>query len=329
MASLRKREGIFHLLWRQDGKQLSKSLKTTSRKVAERELLRIEAKLLDKEYRVQGEVALKPLMERYEEHIRTYRTKKGLKSDLGRLTNFIEATGVLTLNAITAPLVQQYLDRRITVDGIKPKTVNNIRGAIQHLFSFAIQEGHWLGENPMTKVKRARLSAPSISYLTLVRVHEVLGAFKPWPDFQTAVAILIYTGLRRSELIWLTGEDVDLERGLILVRAKTVDGKFWEPKTKRNRSVPISKALRTYLEDYESPTNAPWFITTPRGCRWDPDHFSQQLAVRMKQVGLSWDCLEFRHTFGSLLAQKGVSLYQISSLMGNSPEICRRHLMFH
>ena len=35
--------------------------------------------------------------------------------------------------------------------------------------------------------------------------------------------------------------------------------------------------------------------------------------------------LDFRHTFGSQLAQKGESLYKIAELMGNSPEICRRH----
>jgi site-specific recombinase XerD len=35
--------------------------------------------------------------------------------------------------------------------------------------------------------------------------------------------------------------------------------------------------------------------------------------------------MEFRHTFGSHLAQKGISLYKISEMMGNSPEICRKH----
>lgn len=35
--------------------------------------------------------------------------------------------------------------------------------------------------------------------------------------------------------------------------------------------------------------------------------------------------LDFRYTFGSQLAQNGVSLYKIATLMGNSPEICRRH----
>jgi len=42
-------------------------------------------------------------------------------------------------------------------------------------------------------------------------------------------------------------------------------------------------------------------------------------------VGLDWTCLDSRHTFGSQLAMKGESLYKISNLMGNSPDICRRH----
>lgn len=44
-----------------------------------------------------------------------------------------------------------------------------------------------------------------------------------------------------------------------------------------------------------------------------------------KKAGLQWTCLDFRHTFGPQLAMKGEKLYKISALMGNSPEICRRH----
>ena len=35
--------------------------------------------------------------------------------------------------------------------------------------------------------------------------------------------------------------------------------------------------------------------------------------------------IAYRHTFGSHLAQKGVSFCKISEMMGNSPEICRKH----
>ena len=112
---------------------------------------------------------------------------------------------------------------------------------------------------------------------------------------------------------------------LIRVQVKTVDGEFWQPKTKRNRVVPISDALNRVLCNRESPTDSTWFFPSPRGKKWDPDNFSQDLKKMNKAAGLGWSCLDFRHTFGSHLAQKGESLYKIAELMGNSPEICRRH----
>ncbi len=139
------------------------------------------------------------------------------------------------------------------------------------------------------------------------------------------VATLIYAGLRREALLWLTMDDVDLGQRLIHVRAKKVAGNFWQPKTKRNRVVPISPALYRILSIYCPKRTNTWFFPSPRGMRWDPDNFSQTLRKVNRQHGLSWSCLDFRHTIGSHLAQKGESLYKIAALLGNSPEICRKH----
>jgi integrase len=140
-----------------------------------------------------------------------------------------------------------------------------------------------------------------------------------------AVALMIYAGLRREEVLWLTIQDVDLKHRLIYVRAKTIDGAFWQPKTKGNRVVPISDVLVGLLSAYKPKRSSPWFFPSPTGKRWDPDNFSEDLRDVNAAAGLSWSCLDFRHTFGSHLAQKGESLYKIATLMGNSPEICRRH----
>ena len=62
----------------------------------------------------------------------------------------------------------------------------------------------------------------------------------------------------------------------------------------------------------------------------------QQLSCLKKCPEMAWDGAEWipservrwnawRHTFGSLLAQKGVGIDKISSWMGNTPEVCRRH----
>jgi hypothetical protein len=137
-------------------------------------------------------------------------------------------------------------------------------------------------------------------------------------------------GFRREELLWLTLNDIDLKAGgfgMIRVRAKKVNSEFWQPKTKINRAVPVSSSLRYYLDRYAPRlSNDRWYFPSPEGKRWDADNFSQDLAAANTKAGLRWGgCLDYRHTFGSQLAMKGESLYKVSTMMGNSPEICRRH----
>jgi integrase len=55
------------------------------------------------------------------------------------------------------------------------------------------------------------------------------------------------------------------------------------------------------------------------------DNFRRDPRAANQKAGLSWTCLDYRHTFGGQLAMKGEGLYKIATLMGNSPEICRRH----
>jgi site-specific recombinase XerD len=92
------------------------------------------------------------------------------------------------------------------------------------------------------------------------------------------------------------------------------------------RLVPISNKLKSFLDSFKpSVLEMKWFFPSPNGKRWDPDNLSRYLRKGNEEAGLDWNCLVYRHTFGSQLAMKGESLYKISALMGNSPEICRRH----
>jgi len=106
---------------------------------------------------------------------------------------------------------------------------------------------------------------------------------------------------------------------------RTIEGNFWQPKTKRNRVVPVSKALLQVILNHVPKQACRWYFSSPAGKRWDPDNFSHDLRATNRKQGLPWSCLDFRHTFGSHLAQKGESLYKIAELMGNSPDIRRRH----
>ena len=75
------------------------------------------------------------------------------------------------------------------------------------------------------------------------------------------------------------------------MRAKTVGEETRQPKTKRKRAITLGSRFRELQEGKET----------------------------------RWNFLELRHTFGSQLARKGVSLVKIARLMGNSPLIASRH----
>ena len=95
-------------------------------------------------------------------------------------------------------------------------------------------------------------------------------------------------------------EDVILPRGrsgLIHVRAKTVNGEAWQPKTRRNRAVPVSSDLRHYLNRYAPPpSDSGWYFPSPHGHQWQHDQ------AQSRRLGHDCDC---RATRGALNLQPG------------------------
>jgi len=237
---------------------------------------------------------------------------------------------VATLEDLTPREIEQFLTTRIAEDGIAPKTANRQREVLHVLFNYAIRQHGYRSPdrrfpNPVDAIPPRKQDEHQIRFLTLADIDKQLHVLADKPVLQTMVAVLIYAGLRREEVLWLTHEDIDLKTGMIRVWKKTVSGETWRPKTRRNRRVPTSAALLRRLNAYRTPHPGPWYFPSPTGKRWDPDNFSEALRDINRKHKLVWSCLDFRHTFGSLLAQKGESLFKIAELMGNSPEICRRH----
>lgn len=231
---------------------------------------------------------------------------------------------------VDSQLISTFLIRICQSRGLSAKSYNEYREVIFRFFSWAlktqgIRMQRSMHTNPCEAVPRRRLPSPEIIFLSLQDIAQQFAALDQTPQLKAMVATFIYAGLRREEALWLTPNDVDLQRGVIHIRAKTINGEQWWPKTRRNRSVPISKALAAHLAAYVPRANCPWYFPSPRGFRWECTDFSHKLAAVNRKKGLNWSCLQYRHTFGSQLAMKGESLYKIAVLMGNSPEICQRH----
>ncbi|HEY6874262.1 MAG TPA: tyrosine-type recombinase/integrase [Geobacteraceae bacterium] len=361
MASLKRRGKTYYAQYYLAGEQKRVNLETTSLQVAKEKIRQIESALAREcdTLPLPTKTPLSDIIERYlfqlsartsERNVQKVATylrstfgqiadclkiknekiqKKAVKRPSSKRFDLIE---VGYLEHLTTEQVAAFLARLVVHKGISAKTANHYRVNLLTMCNWAKDEGGVRfpeGKNPIEAVKRYKEAKGDISFLKLGDIEEQFAVLAEDLPLRTMVAVYIYAGLRREEALWLMPADFNWDagnHGTIRIRDKEFDGKKWVPKTKNNRTVPISSTLRCYLDEYLVTIKpGTWLFMSPDGCRWDPDNFSAHLRDVNKKVGLKWSCLDFRHTFGSHLAMKGESLYKISKIMGNSPQVCEKH----
>lgn len=354
----RGKKKIWYAKFYWNGSQILRSLKTTNFRIA-----RDKAKILDAGLDLHdyengviapanntpsSRIPMSEAIEDFCRHLRDIQTKNSYESEISRLrkmfgpicssleynirprSNERPPIEIDHLHELTLSVIRKCFESRHR-HKVSPSTELRNRAILHKLFEWASKHYGFRSTddprypNPVDAIKRPVLKAPVIKFLEKGDIKKQLEALIDRPQLQVMVAVCIYAGLRREEVVWLMCADIDLERKLIYVRAKTIHGIFWQPKTKKNRAVPISQDLLKILNTYNPGEDGVWYFPSSNGNRWHPDTFSHHLANINDKANLDWTCLDFRHTFGSQLAKRGVSLYKISEMMGNSPEICRRH----
>jgi len=239
---------------------------------------------------------------------------------------------VALVEGLTAPVILRALDHVCTVREIGGKTRSQYREILGRFLGYCAERFSVRFDEPggpVSTIRPTRLRAPEIVFLQPDEIRAQLDALTQHPRIRAAVALMIFAGLRREEVFWLTVGDLDLKRGWLTVGAKAdpVTGERWQPKTAKNRGVAVSSALMAELERYFDREGVPahWLVPSPTGKRWEPSNFSTDLREANARAGLRWSCLHYRHTFGTACARMGLSYAEIASWMGNSEAVVRRH----
>ncbi|MHC4933881.1 MAG: tyrosine-type recombinase/integrase, partial [Planctomycetota bacterium] len=328
MATIYQRNegGSWYIDWREDGRRKQVSLKTKDRRIAERELKRLEARLAlgvaDLPTTSVSEIRLKEFAESYLLHLGPRASKSYQRSVQRAFDRLGQALGNPRLSRIHT----RELEAHITAlaDVLATATVNLHLKIIRAGFNQAIRWGHLVAE-PTKGIKF--LKDPSkdgkVEFLSEAEVDRLLDLTSGEP-LHDIFATLFFTGLRRGELVHLWWEDVDFEQGMIHVRIKDWvdedgDEKHWSPKGRRERAIPMHPKLRPILQ--RQPRRGRSVFTTTNG---RSVHRTLNSMVSRFQGRSGWrvTCHLLRHTFASHLVQKGVSLYVVGELLGHSgPEV--------
>ncbi|MBI3820083.1 MAG: tyrosine-type recombinase/integrase [Planctomycetes bacterium] len=324
---LRKKPGrtTFEVSFTHNGKRVFQALKTSDRRAAAAIRADLEYKLRNRILQLPREIPLEAAIDAFINYQKGRRTPKGLKIDEGYLRRTLAKMGVDDLTNVTSEGVRaQFMAMR--ADDYKAKTINRYREVLHCFCHWAMKESY-LFNNPIARVERYPEPAPEIRYLSKEEQSRAINLFRArGPQLLPLIATCLYAGLRRAEAIWLVRENIDIQAGYVRVLAKRVGDDSWQPKTRRNRAVPISPLLREILKEaFRTPSASPWAFPSPQGLRWDEDNLSQRIRGVLKNSGMQFNLLTLRHTFGTMLAMKGIPTFKVAHLMGNSEQMVRRH----
>ena len=126
------------------------------------------------------------------------------------------------------------------------------------------------------------------------------------------------TGMRRAELIHLRGQDVDYERGCVMIR---------EGKGGKDRVVPIGDRALAWIEAYVERTrprlvkgedDGTLFLTT-RGGPFSLVRMTGLTTDYVNRAGLEkkGSCHLFRHTMATLMLEHGADLRALQEILGH------------
>jgi len=221
-------------------------------------------------------------------------------------TFFVPTFGRRQMNSITSYMIERYkLDRRAKVS---PRTVNIELQLLSVMFAQAMKWGH-VRHNPVKDVERLRLPTNPPRFLSDDEIARLLAAARTTYLYPLVLCAL-HTGMRKSELLNLTWNDLDFATGTITVQSKA----DWQTKSRRFRTIEMTEELKVCLGSMPRESG---YVFTYAGKRITSNVKKTWRRILCEAKINNCTLHTLRHTFASHLAMQGVPLMHIQQLLGH------------
>ena len=246
-------------------------------------------------------VTLGDLLKRYSQEITP--AKRGAETEQRRLQRLIrDSLSLLTVDQLNSPVIAGFRDHRLQ-DGTRACQYDLV--LIRHCLNIAINEwGLMLASNPVDRVKMPPSSPARQRRLEVgefERLKAVSGGTRN-PHIWPIIVFAIETGMRRSEILGLTWDNIDLERRIAFL-----------PITKNgsSREVPLSARAFEVLRQQQSKKIDHPFPVKANAFRlaWD------RLRARAGLVDFKFH--DLRHEALSRFFEMGLSIPEVALISGH------------
>ncbi len=250
----------------------------------------------------------------YLAHYRNYSplTVRGYATDLRMFREFLGTR----LGRVPAPAEikrEQIIQFGVSRKGAAPLTLRRKYACLSSFYGF-LQDMGYLQGNPARRLPLPRVSETVPVFLSEEMAQQLIAAADtPWT--KCAVVLLLSTGIRRSEAVTITLDDLNLEERQLLIRGKG----------DKERVVPLTdqavEAIQAYLPYRTKTQSRHLFVSAWKG---QPIHgrcINRMLKIVIQKAGLAGQGItphKLRHTFATHLIRNGVDIRTVQELMGHS-----------
>jgi integrase len=340
---IRKRKGGkdlgWYIRWVENGRRIQRASHQTSYAMARRMLLEIEARVARGQAGLvepapQPPLTVAALLARFCAEFRSPRLKDVDRYRAQAASIFkrvLPHLGSLPAAALTAPKLAELRDALAAQ--YAPGTVRTTLIPLSAALSWGVRQG-LVADNPLKGLSRPR-AAPQLEWLTAEEVRRLLAAaeeqaraasgrlgqarFSLW----VAIALALYTGLRRGEVFGLRWSDVDLDTQRLTVACS------YDTTTKTGlvRHLRLPATLAPLLREWRPlcpdtsgalvcPALARGSFGLARGEKVLRSLIRLQEAAGCRPLRRPWHAL--RHTFASHFVMNGGSILALQKLLGHA-----------
>ena len=307
MPSLIKcKSGIFYLVSSTKGKRKWVSLRTRNREEAYRSFI----ELTSREGKGNDGQNLSHSIEEYLGFVACNFAAKTLQVYRAALRQLLTFLGDIPLSDISSKHLDLYKIERTRE--VRAATVNIEIRAFRAFFN-CLRRWEIIVKNPCDGIREIRTAEGVPAYLRQDELRLLLASVKDhW--LKDIITFAAMTGVRLGELLNITRDDVNLNACQICIRSS----KSYRVKGGKMRVIPLNQDAVDVLRGRRGKEGV--IFQGIKGGRASANFVSRKFREAARRAGVE-PRIHFhslRHTFASLLVERGVSLYQVQHLLGHS-----------
>lgn len=265
--------------------------------------------------------------------------------------------GNLYLRSLTAMKLQEYINQKYLIENYSKSHVSHLMSCLNLAFNFAIIPCGYLKDNPMIYVKLPRKLQPDTKnkIVHIEEIKSIVNYFDNTNKSALKLAWLLgyFTGLRRSEILALSWNDIDFKNKTLSVKYTQSVGlksknilnspkthsskrtisicdivikelKSWRKKQKENRLSYGEYYINNYIDSkgfINRESNGKFYdfiFTRENGIALVSSDIGRSIKLIKKNLNLDIAFHDLRHTHATILIQNGAPLKAVQARLGHS-----------